>query len=185
MAVMTEDEIQRLNRSEEPLGGEFGTAERLASLRWQYARTYVLRLMVIEGRTTVLYPDRTPEQSKAAAIQSSDSLLSWLEAEIAKYPIGPEVEEFVSVGAPLPRLKEVEVLDGHRLRVWWQSGDLQEVDVSPAIMSHKSFVRLRADDDLFRTAHCDELGDAVLWNDGSALSAVWIEQLVSAAAQRG
>ena len=91
-------------------------------------------------------------------------------------------EEFVIVGRPLPRLRAVQLLDGHWLRVTWDSGATNDVDVSPAIMSRKAFVRLRTDRELFETARTDELCDAAHWLDGSALSAVRLERLIATAA---
>lgn len=89
--------------------------------------------------------------------------------------------EIVSAGAPLPRIKSVTALAGRTLRVTWQSGETHEVDVSPALLSHRAFVALRNDDALFATAARDEYGDAVVWADGSELSAVWLYELAEPA----
>lgn len=68
-------------------------------------------------------------------------------------------------------------MDGRKLRVAWQSGEGHVVDVRPALLSHRSFVQLRTDNTLFRSARRDEFGDAVLWDNGSALSATWLHDL--------
>lgn len=85
--------------------------------------------------------------------------------------------ELVGTGIPLPRIVSVRPLDGRVLRIGWKSGESQDVDVEPALLSHRAYVRLRTDDDLFRSAHLDEFGDAVVWNDGSELAATWIHEL--------
>lgn len=85
--------------------------------------------------------------------------------------------EIVGTGVPLPRIASVKPLDGRRLRVVWKSGETQDVDVGPALLSHRSFVRLRTDDALFQSARLDEFGDAVVWDDGSELAATWIHEL--------
>lgn len=85
--------------------------------------------------------------------------------------------EIVGTGVPLPRIVSVQALAPHRLRVVWKSGETQDVDVGPALMSHRAFVRLRTDDVLFGSAKVDEFGDAVIWDDGSELAATWIHEL--------
>lgn len=85
--------------------------------------------------------------------------------------------ELVGTGAPLPRIDTLRVLDGRVVHIEWQSGEKHDVDLSPALLSHRSFVRVRADDELFRTAAKDEFGDAIVWSDGSELSATWIYEL--------
>jgi hypothetical protein len=85
--------------------------------------------------------------------------------------------EMVGTGVPLPRIESVSALEGRRLRVVWKSGESHDVDVSPALLSHRSFVALRSSDELFSTAARDEFGDAVVWADGSELSATWLYEL--------
>lgn len=85
--------------------------------------------------------------------------------------------ELVGTGGPLPRIDHVETLDGRRVRVAWRSGEAHEVDLTPALLSHRTFIRLRTDDALFKTAARDEFGDAVVWDDGSELAATWIYEL--------
>jgi hypothetical protein len=88
---------------------------------------------------------------------------------------------FVGTGVPLPRIASVTVMDGRKLRVAWKTGETQEVDVSPALLSHRAFIRLRSDDALFATAQVDEFGDAVVWDDGSELAATWLYELAEPA----
>ncbi|HEY8577115.1 MAG TPA: hypothetical protein VIL88_12325 [Devosia sp.] len=85
--------------------------------------------------------------------------------------------EMVGTGIPLPRMKSVKPLAGRVLQIAWTSGEIQDVDVAPALLSHRSFVRLRSDDALFQSAKLDEFGDAVIWADGSELAATWIHEL--------
>lgn len=89
--------------------------------------------------------------------------------------------DMVGTGTPLPRIGHVEVLDARRLRVTWRSGETNDVDVAPALLSHRLFVDLRSNDELFRTASKDEYGDAVVWSDGSELAATWLYELAEPA----
>jgi len=80
----------------------------------------------------------------------------------------------------LPRLEHVRPLDGRRVLVVWKGGKQQTVDVSPALLSKRVFIRLRTDDELFRQMRVNEYGNAVEWPDGAELSAIWIERLAPA-----
>lgn len=85
--------------------------------------------------------------------------------------------ELVGTGVPLPRIDTLTVMNGRMVHIEWQSGERHDVDLMPALLSHRSFVRLRTDDALFNTAAKDEFGDAIMWSDGSELSATWIYEL--------
>lgn len=88
-------------------------------------------------------------------------------------------EEFVGTGAPLPRIASAEYLDGRRVRIVWRTGETDDVDLTPALVSHRLFIRLRSDDELFRTLRVDEYGDALVWDDGAELAATWIYEIAS------
>lgn len=90
-------------------------------------------------------------------------------------------DHLVGTGVPLPRIESVEALDARRLRVVWKSGETHDIDIMPALLSHRVFVGLRVDDALFRTAERDDYGDAVVWADGSELSATWLYELAEPA----
>lgn len=47
----------------------------------------------------------------------------------------------------------------------------------PAFASHRGFVRLREDDELFRHVSLGEYGAYLGWPDGSELSSAWIDRL--------
>jgi hypothetical protein len=83
----------------------------------------------------------------------------------------------IAVGAPLPRLESVEALGGRQVAVTWQGRPRQIVDLTPALASHRAFVRIRSDDALFRTVQVSQQGDCLEWPDGSELPAYWIEEL--------
>jgi hypothetical protein len=87
-------------------------------------------------------------------------------------------DEVVSVGEPLPRLTAVQVLEDRRVRVTWESGRSDEVDLAPALGSRKVFAAPRDDDGIFASARVSEFGDCITWGGDAELSAVWIEQLV-------
>ncbi len=62
-------------------------------------------------------------------------------------------------------------------RILWKTGIAEWVDLTPALANHRAFVRLRSDDALFARLRVSEYGDCLEWDDGSELSAVWIEEL--------
>ena len=77
----------------------------------------------------------------------------------------------------LPRIEAAEALDERKVAVVWRDGTSQIVDIGPALASRRLFVRLRTDDTLFRTLRVNEDGNAIEWDDGSELTAIWIERL--------
>jgi len=83
----------------------------------------------------------------------------------------------IVVGKPLPRILGVSVLEGRQVAVTWESGGTQRVDLTPALFSHRAFVRLRGDDRLFANVRVSEFHDCLEWPDGSELPATWIQEL--------
>jgi hypothetical protein len=88
-------------------------------------------------------------------------------------------DEMIIVGRPIPRLAMAEPLAGRTARISWQEGGVEDVDLAPAIMSHRAFIALRSDDALFAQMRVGERGDCIVWPDGAELSAVWIEELAT------
>jgi hypothetical protein len=86
-------------------------------------------------------------------------------------------DEMIVVGKPLPRISSAVLLQDRTVRITWHAGEREEIDLSPALASHRLFARLRTDDALFRTMRVNEDGTALEWDDGAELSAVWIEEL--------
>jgi hypothetical protein len=78
---------------------------------------------------------------------------------------------------PLPRIERASALEGRKVLVVWRSGVEQEIDVSAALASRRIFLRLRGDDELFKTLRVNEDGNAIEWADGAELSAIWLERL--------
>jgi hypothetical protein len=83
--------------------------------------------------------------------------------------------------APLPRIESAVAVDGRKVLVVWRGGLQQLIDISPALASKRIFIRLRADDELFRSLRVNEDGNALEWSDGAELSAVWLERLAPSA----
>jgi len=86
----------------------------------------------------------------------------------------------IAVGELLPRIGSVKALDGRRVAITWESGVSQTADLTPALVSHRAFVRLRGDDDLFRLVRVSDYRDCLEWPDGSELPAAWVEELADA-----
>jgi hypothetical protein len=83
--------------------------------------------------------------------------------------------------APLPRIESAAVAEGRKVAVVWRTGHQQTIDVWPALVSRRVFIRLRTDDLLFGTVRVNEDGNALVWDDGAELSAVWLERLAPSA----
>ena len=61
-----------------------------------------------------------------------------------------------------PKIKSVETIDDHTLRVEFDNAQKREYDVTP-LLKRELFALLR-NPALFKTVHVDEGGYAVVWN---------------------
>jgi hypothetical protein len=91
--------------------------------------------------------------------------------------IASTADDIISVGHPLPRIASVVLIERKRVRVAWRDGRATTVDLAPVIQSHRAFIPLREDDDLFQTLRVNEDGNAICWDDEIELSAEWLERL--------
>lgn len=83
--------------------------------------------------------------------------------------------------SPLPRIEAAEPLGDRLVRVTWQGGGTEDIDVSAALASRRIFIRLRTDDELFRSLRVNEDGNAIEWDDGAELTAIWLQRLAPSA----
>lgn len=86
-------------------------------------------------------------------------------------------DEIITVGRPLPRIAAASIIDNRRIRVAWRDGASVTVDLAPVILSHRHFIPLRIDDELFQTLRVNEDGNALEWDGEIELTAVWISRL--------
>lgn len=89
------------------------------------------------------------------------------------------MDEFIKVGSPLPRIRSIAVAGDRNVKVTWRDGRTDLIDLAPAILSHRHFIPLRNDAELFATLRPNEDGTAIEWDGGIELSAEWIERLPS------
>lgn len=94
-------------------------------------------------------------------------------------------DQIVGRGKPLPRIASAKPLDKRNASIEWRGGGQVVVDLAPAFVNLRVFKSLRTDDQLFQTMRIDEYGDALVWDDGAELSAVWIEELAWASMTNG
>jgi hypothetical protein len=87
---------------------------------------------------------------------------------------------FIAVGAPLPRIESARFIDAMDVEITWKGGVVQTIDLTPAIVGHRHFVRLRSDPDAFAKFVVSETADSLVWENGEELSAVWLEELAPA-----
>jgi hypothetical protein len=79
----------------------------------------------------------------------------------------------------LPRIKEAVPLDGRKIRVTFHDGRTKTVDLGPIVESHRFFIALRDNDELFRSFKVSEWGEAIEWNDELDYPADGLEALPS------
>jgi hypothetical protein len=89
----------------------------------------------------------------------------------------PEEDDVVSVGEPLPRLAAAMIVGETRVSMTWRDGHSITVDLDPVLQSHRHFIPLRGNHELFQTLRVNEDGTALEWDDGIELSAYWIATL--------
>lgn len=89
-------------------------------------------------------------------------------------------DRLISVGRPLPRIRAAKPLDRRNALIEWKAGGAVVVDLAPAFVTLRIFAEVKKDDALFQTMAVDEYGDAVVFADGTELSAMWIEELAAA-----
>lgn len=90
-------------------------------------------------------------------------------------------DEFVEVGGPLPRIRRALPMEDMKIRIEWDDGREEVIDVKPAIMSHRAYVTLRTNPQLFASFKVRDRGDSLVWPDGQELSAEWIQELAPTA----
>lgn len=88
-------------------------------------------------------------------------------------------DEVITVGAPLPRIKDAIALDDRKVRVTFDDGRTKTVDLAPALESRRVYIPLRDDDLLFRSFQIGEYRNSIEWNDELDFSAVWLDALPS------
>ncbi|RUU11256.1 DUF2442 domain-containing protein [Mesorhizobium sp. USDA-HM6] len=93
--------------------------------------------------------------------------------------------DIVTVGGPLPRIAAVTVIDGRRVRITWSDGNSVTVDLAPVLNSRRHFIPLRDNEELFATVRVNEDGNAIEWDGGIELSAVWIKTLPAVGMENG
>lgn len=86
-------------------------------------------------------------------------------------------DDFVEVGGPMPIIRHAQALENLHIRVEWDDGREEVVDLRPAILSHRAYVSLRSDPALFASFKVRDRGDSLVWPDGQELSADWIHEL--------
>lgn len=85
--------------------------------------------------------------------------------------------EFIEAGPPLPRIRHARPEADFAVRIEWEDGREEVIDLAPAILSHRHFIGLRDDPQAFRRFRVRDRGDCLIWDGGQELSAEWIEQL--------
>lgn len=87
--------------------------------------------------------------------------------------------DFIEVGRSLPRIRKAVYIRDMTAEIEWDDGRKTITDLTPAIMSHRHFVSLRNDPDVFSKFVVRERGDSLVWPGGQELSASWIDELAT------
>ncbi|PYE89733.1 DUF2442 domain-containing protein [Phyllobacterium leguminum] len=85
--------------------------------------------------------------------------------------------EIISVGAPLPRIREAIPLDGRKIQVTFDDGHTKTIDLAPALGSRRYFIPLRDNDELFRSFKIADYRNAIEWSDDLDFSAMGLDAL--------
>lgn len=90
--------------------------------------------------------------------------------------------EIDDTGVPLPRMSQIQALPNFCLSVTWaegsRAGAADVVNLAPVINSYKFYRPLRKNEELFRTVHLVDDGNAIAWGDGTIdMSAELIEDI--------
>jgi hypothetical protein len=90
-------------------------------------------------------------------------------------------DDVIRVGARLPRIGSVRPVDGWRLSIRWDQGahahGVDIVDLEPALQRFKVYRALLESPALFRAAHVDDYGHAIVWTNEIDMSAGMLERL--------
>ena len=86
--------------------------------------------------------------------------------------------DFVTAGKTLKKIRSAKWLEARQVRISWRDGEVDQIDLTPVLLSHRGFVALRTDDQLFGTMKVAEYGEALEWADGTELAAAWLQELV-------
>lgn len=86
-------------------------------------------------------------------------------------------DELLRVDVPLPHVEDVEAINPYTLRVTWNTGYEDDIDIRPLAEDYSAIFGLLLDPELFETVGPDKYGDSVSWNDGTSISATMLYEL--------
>lgn len=86
--------------------------------------------------------------------------------------------ERISIGKPLPRIGTVVPLEGRRLQVAWDNGQVVVVDMSVWLVGHPHLAAQLQDDDVFRAVSVGEWGAYLTWGGDVEVPTDVLETLV-------
>lgn len=90
-------------------------------------------------------------------------------------------DEMVSVGEEFRKIVAVEPAERRTIRVTWEDGTVEAIDLTNYIANHRAFFRLREDDDYFRSVRIEQFGWAIFWGEWSEGAAIPVDGLDEAA----
>ncbi len=85
--------------------------------------------------------------------------------------------DLITIGKPLPRIVSVRALTNFEIQIVWKSGQNSTCDLAPILASRKIFRTLLSEPRLFSSVAVNDDGNALLWENGAEMSAVWLEEL--------
>ena len=86
-------------------------------------------------------------------------------------------EARISVGPPIPMVSAIEPMDGFAVRVTWDDGDTDVVDLSSVIQTFKAFRSLRQNRQYFAQVTVGYLGASVAWGGDMDIGADMLKHL--------
>lgn len=85
--------------------------------------------------------------------------------------------DIIGVGAPIPKIREVQAGKPYIVHVSWRDGRCEAIDVAPIVLSYKAFRPLRDDPARFAAVSVDEHGSAIVWSEGMDIANYTLDRL--------
>lgn len=83
----------------------------------------------------------------------------------------------LAFGDAVPKIESVMASDKRKVRVIWEGGGGDEIDLSPVLATLARHSVVLSSDRVFRSVNRGPGGRSIVWTDGSVLPAAWVYEL--------
>jgi len=85
--------------------------------------------------------------------------------------------DWITVGAPIPKIAAVEPGAPFEVTVTWRDGTRDRIDLAPFLAAFKVYRPLRQDPARFAAVRVDEHGSGIVWSDEIDIAAYTLDRL--------